>query len=449
MLTRRTKAALSTQNSIFQQAIRVEKHQERTPMSARSATKKKVKKPSEKKLSTQELVAITEMYSATNYRPLPVVITRAQGVWVWDCDGKKYLDFLSAYSAINQGHRHPVIVRALIKQAGRVTLTSRAFYNDKLGLFMKDICELAGMEKALPMNSGAEAVETAIKTARKWGYLVKHVPENQAEIICCDGNFHGRTTTIVSFSTDRQYHDNFGPYTPGFKIIPFGDSQALEKAITPNTVAFLVEPIQGEAGVVVPPEGYLRRAREICTNNNVLLVTDEVQTGLGRTGKMFCFEHEGIRPDMLIIGKAISGGMFPVSVVLSSKEILGVFKPGDHGSTFGGSPLASAVGRASIQVLVKEKLPQRAAELGAAFKTRLETLAGPDRKIKLVRGKGLLLALVLNDNIGPARGYCEKLIEHGMLCKDTHDNIIRLAPPLVIKKKELDLAFKRIADVLE
>jgi ornithine--oxo-acid transaminase len=417
-------------------------------MSARSAIKKKARKSRKKQLSSREIVAITELYSATNYRPLPVVICRAQGAWVWDCDGKKYLDFLSAYSALNQGHRHPAIVRALIKQAGRVTLTSRAFYNDQLGFFMKDICELTNMEKALPMNSGAEAVETAIKAARKWGYTIKQVPENQAEIICCDGNFHGRTTTIISFSTDHQYHDAFGPYTPGFKIIPFGDASAIEKAITPNTVAFLVEPIQGEAGVVVPPEGYLKRAREICSHNKVLLITDEVQTGLGRTGKMFCYEHEGIQPDMLILGKAISGGMFPVSVVVSSKEILGVFKPGDHGSTFGGSPLASAVGRASLRVLVQEKLPQRAAELGAFFKTKLETLTGPSRNIKLVRGKGLLLALVLNDNIGPARGYCEKLIEHGMLCKDTHDNIIRLAPPLVVKKRELELAFKRISEVL-
>ncbi len=417
-------------------------------MSARSTLKKKVRKPNGKHLSSPDIVAITELYSATNYRPLPVVICRAQGAWVWDCDGKKYLDFLSAYSALNQGHGHPAIVQALIKQARRVTLTSRAFYNDQLGFFMKDICELAGMEKALPMNSGAEAVETAIKTARKWGYTIKNVPENQAEIICCEGNFHGRTTTIISFSTDKQYRDSFGPYTPGFKIIPFGDAEALERAITPNTVAFLVEPIQGEAGVVVPPEGYLKRAREICTNNNVLLITDEVQTGLGRTGKMFCFEYEGIRPDVLILGKAISGGMFPVSVVLSSEEILGVFKPGDHGSTFGGSPLASAVGRASLRVLVKEKLSQRAGELGAFFKARLETLAGPDRKIKLVRGRGLLLALVLNENVGPARGYCEKLIEHGMLCKDTHDNIIRLAPPLVIKKRELEMAFNRISEVL-
>ena len=417
-------------------------------MPAHSVAKKKTGSIREKKYTSKEIVEITEHYSAPNYRPLPVVISRALGVWVWDCDGKKYLDFLSAYSAINQGHRHPAIIQALIKQAGRVTLTSRAFYNDQLGFFMKDICELAGMEKALPMNSGAEAVETAIKTVRKWGYKVKQVPENKAEIICCDGNFHGRTTTIISFSTDQQYRDGFGPYTPGFTIIPFGDASALEKAITPNTVAFLVEPIQGEAGVVVPPEGYLRRVREICTQNNILMVADEVQTGLGRTGKMFCFEHEGIRPDVLILGKAISGGMFPVSVVLSSKKILGVFKPGDHGSTFGGSPIACAVGRASLKVLVKEKLAQRAAKLGAAFKTKLETLAGPDRKIQLVRGKGLLLALVLNDKIGPARGYCEKLIEHGMLCKDTHDNIIRLAPPLIITKQELDLAFKYIKAVL-
>jgi ornithine--oxo-acid transaminase len=396
--------------------------------------------------TTQEIIAQTEKYGAHNYKPLPVVISRAEGAWVWDCEGKKYLDFLSAYSAVNQGHVHPAIVEAFSQQVGRITLTSRAFHNDQLGPFLQEICELSGMEMALPMNTGAEAVETAVKTARKWGYTKKKVAENQAEIICCTGNFHGRTTTVVSFSSDEQYKEGFGPFTPGFKLIPFGDIKAFEQAIGPNTVAFLVEPIQGEAGVVVPPEGYLKRVREICTQNNILLMLDEIQTGLGRTGKMFCFEHEGIRPDVLMLGKAISGGMLPVSVVLASSEALSVFRPGDHGSTFGGCPVGCAVARAALKVIVQEKLPQRSAELGAAFKKKLETLVGD--KIELVRGKGLFLAAVLKQSAGTARSYCEQLMEKGLLCKETHENIIRFAPPLVIEEKDLDWAFERIKEVL-
>jgi ornithine--oxo-acid transaminase len=396
--------------------------------------------------SSEEIIEITEKYGARNYKPLPVVISRAEGAWVWDCEGKKYLDFLSAYSAVNQGHRHPVIVGAMKEQLDRVTLTSRAFHNDQLGPFLEEICKLSGMEMALPMNTGAEAVETAVKMARKWGYTSKKVAENQAEIVCCTDNFHGRTITVVSFSSDEQYKEGFGPYTPGFKLIPFGDVEAFEKSIGPNTVAFLVEPIQGEAGVVVPPDGYLKRVRDICTKNNILLMLDEIQTGLGRTGRMFCFEHEGIRPDVLMLGKAISGGLFPVSVVLASREALSVFRPGDHGSTFGGCPIGCAVARAALRVIVEDKLPQRSAELGAAFSKKLETLVGA--KVELVRGRGLFLAVVLKKAAGPARAYCEQLLEKGLLCKETHENIIRFAPPLVIDQKDLDWAFERIKEVL-
>jgi ornithine--oxo-acid transaminase len=396
--------------------------------------------------SSKEIIAQTEKFGAHNYKPLPVVISRAEGAWVWDCEGKKYLDFLAAYSAVNQGHMHPAIVKAFSEQVGRVTLTSRAFHNDQLGPFLQEICELSGMEMALPMNTGAEAVETAVKTARKWGYTKKKVAADQAEIICCTGNFHGRTTTVVSFSSDEQYKEGFGPFTPGFKLIPFGDVDAFEQAIGPNTVAFLVEPIQGEAGVVVPPDGYLKRVRDLCTKNNILLMLDEIQTGLGRTGKMFCFEHEGIRPDVLMLGKAISGGMLPVSVVLASREALSVFRPGDHGSTFGGCPIGCAVARAALKVIVEEKLAQRSAELGAAFKKKLETLVGG--KVGLVRGKGLFLAAVLDKSAGSARSYCEQLMEKGLLCKETHENIIRFAPPLVIEQKDLDWAFEQIQEVL-
>jgi ornithine--oxo-acid transaminase len=396
--------------------------------------------------TSKEIIGITETYGAHNYKPLPVVISKAEGAWVWDCEGKKYLDFLSAYSAVNQGHRHPAIVKAFKEQVDRVTLTSRAFHNDQLGPFLKEICELSGMEMALPMNTGAEAVETAVKTARKWGYTKKKVADNQAEIVCCAGNFHGRTTTVVSFSSDEQYQQGFGPFTPGFTLIHFGDAQAFERAIGPNTVAFLLEPIQGEAGVVVPPDGYLKRVRDVCTQNHILLMLDEIQTGLGRTGKMFCYQHEGIHPDVLMLGKAISGGMLPVSVVLSSREILGVFRPGDHGSTFGGCPIGCAVARAALKVIVEEKLSLRSAELGAAFSKKLETLVGT--KVELVRGKGLFLAVVLKKTAGSARSYCEKLMEKGLLCKETHENIIRFAPPLVISQKDLDWAFERIREVL-
>ncbi len=397
--------------------------------------------------SSKDLIAMSEQYGAHNYHPLPVVISRAERVWVWDCEDKKYMDFLSAYSAVNQGHRHPAIIKALKDQADKVTLTSRAFHNDQLGPFLKQVCELSGMDMALPMNTGAEAVETAIKAVRKWGYKLKGVQDQKAEIICCTDNFHGRTTTVVSFSSDDQYRDGFGPYMPGFKLIPFGDVDAFKAAITPNTVAFLVEPIQGEAGVVVPPEGYLKQVREICTKNRVALVLDEIQTGLARTGKMFCFQHDGIQPDMLLLGKAISGGVLPVSMVLSSKEILGVFKPGDHGSTFGGCPLGAAVARAALQVILDEKLVDRAAELGGYFKGKLENLIGD--KVESVRGKGLLLAVVLKTSAGPARGYCEKLMDKGLLCKETHKQIIRFAPPLVATQEELDWAFDRIEEVLK
>ncbi|HOX41992.1 MAG TPA: ornithine--oxo-acid transaminase [Myxococcota bacterium] len=396
--------------------------------------------------NSREIIEITEKYSAHNYHPLPVVISRAEGAYVWDCEGKKYLDFLSAYSAVNQGHRHPKIIQALVEQAGRVTLTSRAFHNDQLGPFLKELCALAGFPKALPMNTGAEAVETALKLARKWGYKVKGVPDGQAEIICCGENFHGRTISIVSFSTDEQYRDGFGPFTPGFKVVPYGDGAALEKAFTKNTVAFLVEPIQGEAGVVVPPEGYLKKARALCDKHRALFIADEIQTGLGRTGKMFCFEHEGIRPDVLVLGKAISGGVLPVSAVLASEEQMGVFKPGDHGSTFGGCPIGCAVARAALRVLVEEKLAARAAELGGRFKERLAGLCG--KKIESVRGRGLLLAMVLKKSAGPARPYCEQLMVRGMLCKETHQHIIRLAPPLVIGEADLDLAFEHIQATL-
>lgn len=395
---------------------------------------------------TQEIIQITEQYGAHNYHPLPVVIERAEGAWVWDCDGKKYLDFLSAYSAVNQGHRHPRIIKALKDQADRVTLTSRAFHNDQLGPFLKELCELTGFEMALPMNTGAEAVETAVKAARKWGYSVKGVAPNQAEIICCTDNFHGRTTTVISFSSEEQYKEGFGPFTPGFKMVPYDDADALAAAVDSNTVGFLVEPIQGEAGVVVPSDGYLKRVRQICTEKNVLFIADEIQTGLGRTGKLLCCEHEGVVPDMLILGKAISGGVLPVSAVLASREVMGVFRPGDHGSTFGGCPIGSAVATEALKVLVEENLIERAASLGAEFKAKLEGLVGP--KVAKVRGKGLLLAAVLRDDAGPARGYCEQLMDRGLLCKETHENIIRFAPPLVISEPDLSWAFEQIQAVL-
>jgi len=394
-------------------------------------------------MNSQYFIDLDETYSAHNCQPLDVVIERGEGVWVYDVDGRKYLDCLSAYSAVNQGHCHPAIREAAIAQMKRVTLTSRAFRNDQMGPFVKELCELTGYDMALPMNSGAEAVETAVKAARKWGYKVKGVADNQAEIIVCKGNFHGRTTTVISFSSEPQYKEDFGPFTPGFVMIPYGDADALEVAITPNTVAFLVEPIQGEGGVIVPPAGYLRRAADICAQHNVLLITDEIQTGLGRTGKLFASEHEGVRPDMVTIGKALSGGYYPVSAVLASKEILGLFRPGDHGSTFGGNPLGAAIGRASLRVIMDEDLIGRSRELGDYFRGRLERIES--QHIKEVRGKGLFIGVELNT---PARRFAEALRDRGILAKETHKYVLRFAPPLVITKDEIDWAVERITAVL-
>ena len=392
----------------------------------------------------QELIGLEEQFGAHNYHPLDVVIKRAEGVWVTDIEGRHYLDCLAAYSAVNQGHCHPRILQTLVEQAHKVTLTSRAFRNDQLPLLCQELHKLTGFDMALPMNSGAEAVESAIKAARKWGYKVKGIPEGQAEIIVCANNFHGRTVTIVSFSTDQQYRDGFGPFTPGFKVIPYGDAAALREAVTPNTCAFLVEPIQGEAGIIIPPAGYLKEAAAICREHQVLLMCDEIQSGLGRTGKLFAYMHEEIRPDVLIIGKALSGGFYPVSAVLASKEVLGVFHPGDHGSTFGGNPLACAVGRMALRVLVEENLVERSAELGAYFLHRLQTLSSPD--LKEVRGKGLWIGIELHS---AARPYCEQLKDEGILCKETHDRVLRIAPPLTITREEIDWAFERIRRVIE
>ena len=398
----------------------------------------------EKPLRTQDYVELENHYGAHNYHPLDVVIERAEGVWGYDVEGKRYLDCLAAYSAGNQGHCHPKILQTLEEQARKVTLTSRAFRNEQLPLLCKELHELTGFDMVLPMNSGAEAVETAIKTARKWGYKVKGIPRDQAEIIVCANNFHGRTVTIVSFSTDEQYRDGFGPFTPGFKVIPFGDARALREAITPNTCAFLVEPIQGEAGIVIPPEGFLREAAEICRKNNVLLMADEIQSGLGRTGKLFAYMHERITPDVLIVGKALAGGFYPVSAVLASREILGVYNPGDHGSTFGGNPMGCAIARTALRVLIEERMVERSAELGAYFLTLLQTLRSSD--LKEVRGKGLWIGIELRS---PARPYCEALKEEGILCKETHDRVIRIAPPLIIRREEIDWAFEQIARVIQ
>lgn len=397
-------------------------------------------------MNTQEYVNLENEYGARNYKPLDVVIKEAQGVWVEDVDGKKYLDCLAAYSAVNQGHRHPKILAALLAQAGKVTLTSRAFRNDQFGPFLKELSEATGFEMSLPMNTGAEAVETAFKLARKWGYEVKGIPKHQAEIITVANNFHGRTITIVSTSTEPLYRDAFGPFTPGFITIPYGDAAAFEKAITPNTAAIVVEPIQGEAGVIIPPTGYLKQLREICTRHNVLLILDEIQTGLGRTGKMFAFQHESITPEAVIIGKALGGGIYPISAVLSSKKILGLFKPGEHGSTFGGNPLACAVARAALKVLVEEKLIENSAELGTYFLERLQEIPSP--YVQEIRGKGLFIGVELKPTAGGARRFCEALKERGILCKETHDNVIRFAPPLVIDRATLDTTIKPITEVL-
>ncbi len=397
-------------------------------------------------LKAEDYIAREERYNAHNYRPLDVVVARAQGSWVWDVEGRKYLDCLSAYSAVNQGHNHPRIVRAMIDQLQRVALTSRAFRNEQLPLLAEELCTLLGYEMMLPMNTGAEAVETAIKAARKWGYAVKGVPADQGEIIACAGNFHGRTTTIVGFSSEAQYREGFGPFAPGFTLVPYGDAAALERAITPHTVAFLVEPVQGEGGVVIPPPGFLTRARELCSRDHVLLIADEIQTGLGRTGHLLACEREGVRPDVAILGKALSGGLYPVSAVLASREVLGVFRPGDHGSTYGGNPLACAVAREALRVIVDEGLCDRAAELGGYLMARLRAIASPH--VAEVRGLGLMVGVVLEPEAGGARRFCEALAARGVLAKETHSTVIRFAPPLIITRDELDWALQQIEAVL-
>jgi len=397
-------------------------------------------------MKQQEFIDLEQRLGAHNYKPLDVVLSKGEGVWVWDVEGQRYMDCLSAYSAVNQGHCHPRIGQAMIEQAQKLTLTSRAFRNDQLALFYNEICELTRSHKVLPMNSGAEAVETAIKTVRKWGYTVKGVPEGQAEIIVCADNFHGRTISIVSFSTDEGSRKGFGPFTPGFKVIPYGNAQALEAAITPHTVAFLVEPIQGEAGVIIPPAGYLKKARKICKSRNVILILDEIQTGLGRTGKLLAEEHDGIEADLTLVGKALSGGYYPVSAVLSNSEVMEVLNPGEHGSTFGGNPLACAVARMALKVLVEEKMIENAARMGAYFKKGLEQIKSD--KVKVVRGKGLMIGVEFQPEVGGARQFCEKLRKKGLLCKETHSHIIRFAPPLVITREQVDWALERIEAVI-
>jgi len=395
---------------------------------------------------TQEYISLEERYGAHNYHPLDVVLTRGEGVWVYDVEGRRYLDCLSAYSALNQGHVHPKILQAMIEQAQKLTLTSRAFRNDQLPLFYQELSELSGYEMSLPMNSGAEAVETALKLARKWAYEVKGVPRYQAEIIVAANNFHGRTISIISFSTEALYRDAFGPFTPGFVIVPYGDAQAVQEAIQPQTAAVLLEPIQGEAGVIVPPAGYLRQVAEICRQHHVLLIADEIQTGLGRTGRLFACDHEGVRPDILILGKALSGGFYPVSAVLADRPILGLFRPGEHGSTFGGNPLAAAIARAALRVIREERLPERAAEMGAYFFEQLMEIPSPH--VKEVRGKGLLIGVELKPEAGGARRFCEALRQEGILAKETHEHVIRFAPPLIIRREEIDWALPRIRRVL-
>lgn len=397
-------------------------------------------------MQPSDYITLEEQYGAHNYHPLDVVLERGQGVWLYDVAGNKYMDCLSAYSAVNQGHCHPRLVQTMIEQAQRLTLTSRAFRNNKLGQLYQRLHDLTGYELTLPMNSGAEAVETALKAARKWGYQVKKVAPDQAEIIVCEGNFHGRTIAIVGFSAEAQYKEDFGPFAPGFKLIPYGNARALEAAISPNTVAFLVEPIQGEAGVVMPPPGYLREVRQICDRHNILFMADEIQTGLGRTGQLFACDHEGVRPDVMIIGKALAGGFYPVSAVLSSKTVLGLFRPGDHGSTFGGNPLGAAVAIEALAVLTEEKLIENARELGEYFQERLAEIPSPH--VKEVRGKGLLIGVELKPEAGGARRFCEALQARGILCKETHQHVIRFAPPLVIRREEVDWALSHITDVL-
>ncbi len=395
---------------------------------------------------TEDLIREVDKWSAHNYHPLPVVLDRGEGCWVWDVDGNRYLDMLSAYSAVNQGHRHPKIIAALTEQASRLTLTSRAFHNDQMGGFLHQLCDLVGYPKALPMNTGAEAVETAIKAVRKWGYTVKGVAPEAAEIIVCENNFHGRTTTVVGFSSEEQYRSGFGPFTPGFKLIPYGDIDALAAAVTDNTVGFLVEPLQGEGGVVVLPDGYMTKAAEICRDANVKLMADEIQTGLGRTGRMLCSDWENVRPDVVMLGKALGGGIYPVSACVADEDVMDVFDPGDHGSTFGGNPLGAAVGRASLDVIVDEKLAERAAELGSWFMNELTGIGSPH--VEEIRGKGMMIGVVIKESSGTARPFCEALMQESILAKETHHQVIRFAPPLVITREILEEALESISQVL-
>jgi len=397
-------------------------------------------------MDTKELIELENKFGAKNYNPLDVVLEKGKGIWVWDVEGNKYMDCLAAYSAVNQGHCHPRIIAKMKEQQEKLCITSRAFRNNQLSLFYKEVCDLTNSHMVLPMNSGAEAVETVIKAVRKWGYRTKNIPDGKAEIIVCENNFHGRTITIIGFSTEDKSRKGFGPFAPGFKIIPFGDAKALEDAVTENTVAFMVEPIQGEAGVIIPPKGYLREIRKICTDNNVVLVFDEIQTGLGRTGKLLAEEHEAVESDVTLIGKALSGGCYPISAVLSNTEVLGVFLPGEHGSTFGGNPLACAVARQALKVLIDENMVENAAKLGSYFQEKLKDIKSP--YVKEVRGKGLMIAVELKEDAGGARFFCEKLMEKGLLCKETHEHVIRFAPPLVITKEDIDWAVSKIGEVL-
>lgn len=395
---------------------------------------------------SEQIIAQTEQYGAQHYKPLPVVIAEAEGVWITDVEGQRYIDMLSGYSAVSHGHRHPRLLEAAKRQMDRVTLTARAFHNDQVGPLLQQLSEFCGMDKALLMNTGAEAVETAVKLARKWGYRVKGVPHDQAEIIVCDGNFHGRTTTVISFSSEELYKHDFGPLTPGFRFVPFGDAAALEAAITPNTVGFLVEPIQGEGGINVPPDGYLAAVRDICNRHKVLLLLDEIQVGLGRTGKRFCYQHDGIEPDILILGKALGGGIFPVSAIVTKADLLGLFVPGEHGSTFGANPLACAIASEALHVIEDEQLTERSAEMGAYLLHRLQSIESPF--VKEVRGKGLLIGVELKPELGGARPFCLRLLANGVLCKESHEHVIRFAPPLVVNREELDWALERIEAVL-
>lgn len=396
-------------------------------------------------MASKDYIVMEDLYGAQNYHPLDAVLVRGKGIWVWDVEGQKYLDFLSGYSAVNQGHCHPRLIKAAQSQLKRLTLTSRAFRNDQWPFLAKEICDLTGYEMVLPMNSGAESVETAIKAARKWAYQKKGVPEDRAEIIACSNNFHGRTVTIISFSTELLYRKDFGPFTPGFVIVPYGDADALAAAITPNTAAFLVEPIQAEAGILIPPPGYLKKAKEICEANNVLFISDEIQTGLGRTGTLFACDHEDVRADAVVIGKSLGGGCYPISATLASREVLGVFKPGEHGSTFGGNPFACAVAREALRIIQEENLMENAAVMGAYFLEKLKKIKS--RHIKTVRGRGLLIGIELKPEAGGARRFCEELKKEGLLCKETHEHVIRFAPPLIIRQKDLNWALKKVKKV--